>query len=69
MKTIFDICDSATHEVVGTVTIEGNFGERAFRHHYYRLLEFYKIQSTKTDKEIQSSISLPSSEETEEERG
>ena len=56
MKTIFDINDSATHKVVGTITIEGNFGELAFRVHYYRLLEFYKIQSTKTDDEIHNSL-------------
>ena len=52
MKTVFDIHDSATHKVIGTVTIEGNFGELAFRDYYYKILEFFKIHSTKTDDEI-----------------
>ena len=55
MKTIFDLHDSVTHKVVGTVTIEGNLGELAFRDYYYKLLDFVKVHATKTDEEIRNS--------------
>ena len=52
MKTIFEIRSWKTNEVVGTATIEGNWGEPAFRNHCYQILDFYKTNLTKTDAEI-----------------
>lgn len=51
MKIIFDVSDSKTTESVGTVVVEGNWGDLAFRNHVYRLLKFYE-DTTLTTEEI-----------------
>ena len=55
MKTIVNIRNRSTDKVVGTVTIEGNWGEPSFRRAHELLLNFYSRTGTKTDAEIRSS--------------